>query len=97
MPIENPQHPHPQGVPATYAKPINDTQSPTKISPELRQAILKRTTELQNRIPKAEQTPSRVLPLYLEAATQIVEELPGKVNPLLPAEKILLFLIDIQK
>ena len=80
----------------TPAQTPPELSQPGKISPDLRQAILKRTTELQNRIPRTEQTPARVLPLYLEAATEIVDELPGKVNPLRPPEKILLFLIHLQ-
>ena len=66
-----------------------------KLRPETREAIRKRVRELQAKIPTNQLTYEQLWHLYLEAADQVIEEIPGRINPLLPPEKILLFLVDL--
>ena len=67
-----------------------------RLQPETREAILKRVQELQAKIPPMQLNNQQLWLLYLEAADQIIDEIPGRINPLLIPEKILLFLVDLQ-
>ena len=67
-----------------------------RLQPETREAILKRVQELQAKIPPKQLSNQQLWLLYLEAADQIIDEIPGRINPLLMPEKILLFLVDLQ-
>ena len=66
-----------------------------RLRPETREAILKRLRELQVKVPPARLDNQTLWSLYLEAADQIIEEIPGGIHPLLPPEKMLLFLVDL--
>ena len=79
-------------VPAPSAAQLSRLRT---LNPDTRDAIVKRVRQLQSRIPPAELNNQRLWLLYLEAADQIIEEIPGRINPLLPPEKLLLFLVDL--
>jgi hypothetical protein len=66
-----------------------------KLRPETREAVLKRLRELQAKVPPSRLDDQTLWSLYLEAADQIIEEIPGRIHPLLPPEKMLLFLVDL--
>ena len=67
-----------------------------RLRPETREPILNRLRELQAKVPPARLDNQTLWSLYLEAAEQIIEEIPGRIHPLLPPEKMLLFLVDLQ-
>jgi hypothetical protein len=67
-----------------------------KLRPETRDPILNRLRELQAKIAPRQLSTHALWLLYLEAADQIIQEIPGRINPLLLPEKMLLFLVDLQ-
>ena len=71
-------------------------QRDPRVRPETREAVLKRLRELQAKLPPSRLDDQTLWSLYLEAADQIIEEIPGRIHPLLPPEKMLLFLVDLQ-
>jgi hypothetical protein len=66
-----------------------------RLRPQTRDPILNRLRELQEKIPPTKLTNHQLWLLYLEAAEQIIDEIPGQFNPFLPPEKMLLFLVDL--
>jgi hypothetical protein len=66
-----------------------------RLRPQTRDPILNRLRELQAKIPSPKLTDHQLWLLYLEAAEQIIDEIPGQFNPFLPPEKMLLFLVDL--
>ena len=94
-----PVSPSPSTSPATGSTGFSPTTAQLarlhKLRPETREAIRKRVRELQAKIPTNQLTYEQLWHLYLEAADQVIEEIPGRINPLLPPEKILLFLVDL--